>query len=130
MQLSSGIRASILQHAICARGDRRSRRAIVLRPSLYAYASLVCWEAVMIKRMIGVTAVLLAALWWLGAANAAEMKLMSAVGLKSVLDEVIPQFERASSHKITSHFDTSVALKRKIDAGDTFDLAILTSGLI
>ena len=37
-----------------------------------------------------------------GAANAAEIKLLSTVALKSVMELVLPDFERTSGHKLTA----------------------------
>jgi molybdate transport system substrate-binding protein len=59
-------------------------------------------------------------------AGAADLKVLSTIGAKGVMDELVPQFERDSGHKVTVHFATGAALKRQIDAGETFDLAILT----
>ena len=64
------------------------------------------------------------------AANAAEIKVISSVGVKAVLEELVPQFERASEHKVKVTFGTAVPLKRQIDAGESFDVVILTPALV
>ena len=64
------------------------------------------------------------------AAGAAEIKVISSVGVKAVLEELVPQFERASQHKVTIAFGTAVPLKRQIDAGESFDVVILTPALV
>jgi molybdate transport system substrate-binding protein len=64
------------------------------------------------------------------AAGAAEIKVISSVGVKAVLDELVPQFERASQHKVKVTFGTAVPLKRQIDAGESFDVVILTPALV
>jgi molybdate transport system substrate-binding protein len=61
-----------------------------------------------------------------GLAGAADLKLLSATGMRSVLDELTPQFERDSGHKLAIQYDASSGLKRKIDAGESFDVVILT----
>jgi molybdate transport system substrate-binding protein len=58
-------------------------------------------------------------------ARAAEIKILATASLKPALDKLGPEFERASGHKLTSEFGTSAPLKRQIDAGKPFDLAIL-----
>ncbi len=65
-----------------------------------------------------------------GAAGAAEIKVFSTIGVRSVVQELGPQFEQATGHKLTISFDVANALKRRIDAGESFDLAILTVPVI
>jgi molybdate transport system substrate-binding protein len=47
-----------------------------------------------------------------------------------VIAELVPQFERTTGHKLAIQYGASAALKRQIDAGETFDIAILTPALI
>jgi molybdate transport system substrate-binding protein len=61
-----------------------------------------------------------------GVANAAEIKVFSTIGVRSVMQELGPQFERTTGHKLALIFDVANALKRRIDAGESFDVAILT----
>jgi molybdate transport system substrate-binding protein len=75
---------------------------------------------------IGFAAVLVAA----AAADAAEIKVITSVGVKAILEELAPQFERASEHKLQITFGTAVPLKRQIDAGETFDVVILVPSMI
>jgi molybdate transport system substrate-binding protein len=46
-----------------------------------------------------------------------------------VVAELEPQFKRATGHRLTVTFDVANALKRRIEAGEPFDVAILTSAL-
>jgi molybdate transport system substrate-binding protein len=62
--------------------------------------------------------------------NAAEIKVVTSVGVKAVLEELKPQFERATQHKLAITFGTAVPLKRQIEAGETFDVVILTPALV
>ena len=55
-------------------------------------------------------------------ADAAEIKVLSTVAVKAVMEELIPQFERASGHKVVIQFGTTAVLKNQIDAGDAFDV--------
>jgi molybdate transport system substrate-binding protein len=75
-----------------------------------------------------VAAVLLLALGT--GAQAAEIKVLSSNAVKSVLEELAPQFEKATQNKIAFTFDTAAALKGQIEKGAAFDLAILTDGAI
>ena len=81
---------------------------------------------VTIAAAIGVTMTLAS----LGAINAADIKVVSSVGVRAVLEELAPQFERATSHKLTMTFGTAVPLKRQIEAGEVFDVVILTPALV
>jgi molybdate transport system substrate-binding protein len=59
-------------------------------------------------------------------ANAAEIKVLCGGGIRSVLEELGPRFERASGHKIRIKFGISAQLKKEIEGGESFDIAILT----
>jgi molybdate transport system substrate-binding protein len=61
-----------------------------------------------------------------GLASPADLKVLSATGMRTSLEELVPQFERSAGHKLTLDYDASGGLKRRIDAGETFDVAILT----
>jgi molybdate transport system substrate-binding protein len=58
-------------------------------------------------------------------AQAAELKVVSGNGARAAVQELSAQFERASGHKVSLRFEVNAALKRKIEAGETFDVAIL-----
>lgn len=60
------------------------------------------------------------------AVSAAEVQVFATIGVRAVMQELGPQFERASGHKLTMTFDVANALKRQIEAGEKFDVAILT----
>ena len=61
-----------------------------------------------------------------GVASAEELKILSTIGVRSVMQELGPQFERLTGHKLVIDFDVANVLKRRIDAGEGFDVAILT----
>jgi molybdate transport system substrate-binding protein len=64
------------------------------------------------------------------AAKAAEVKIIAGGPLTAVFKELGPQFERDTGHKLVTRFAVTSVVKREIDAGDTFDLAISsTSGI-
>lgn len=62
--------------------------------------------------------------------KAAEVKLLSASAMEAVVSELGSQFERTTGHKLTVRYDVAGILKRQIDAGETFDVVILTPPLI
>ena len=63
-------------------------------------------------------------------ATAGEIKVISTVAAKSTLEALKPMFERSTSHTLNITFGTSVPLKRQIDAGEAFDVTILTPPLV
>jgi molybdate transport system substrate-binding protein len=58
-------------------------------------------------------------------ANAAEVKVVCSNAVRSVLNELTPRFERDTGHKLVMKFGLSGTLKREIEAGEPFDVAIL-----
>src|SRR5262245_65331977 len=56
---------------------------------------------------------------------AEEIKVLSSVGIKAVVDELAPQFEKATKHKVTTVFGLAGAHKTQIEKGEPFDVAIL-----
>lgn len=62
--------------------------------------------------------------------HAAEIKVISSVGVKATLEQLKPEFERVTGHKVALVLGSAVPLKRQIDAGETFDVAILTPTMV
>jgi molybdate transport system substrate-binding protein len=65
-----------------------------------------------------------------GAAYAADIHVLCSLGLKSVVDELVPQFERTSGHKVIVEFGLAAQFKQQIEGGKDFDLAVLTPAMI
>ena len=63
-------------------------------------------------------------------AFAEEIRVLSSVGIKAVVDELAPQFEKATKHKVTTVFGLAGALKTQIEEGAPFDVAIVTPPLL
>ena len=59
-------------------------------------------------------------------AGAAEIKAFVTGAARPAYQELVPQFERATGHKLVTEFDLPPALVRKIDAGEPFDVLILS----
>ncbi len=59
------------------------------------------------------------------AASAAEIKVFSTVGIKSVLEELIPQFEKSSGHKVTVTWSTAALLAKRVQSGEQADALLL-----
>jgi molybdate transport system substrate-binding protein len=58
-------------------------------------------------------------------AEAAELKVLSGNGARAAVSELAARFERASGHKVAIHFEVNPAVKRRIEAGEPFDVAVL-----
>ena len=58
-------------------------------------------------------------------AGAAEIRLFSSAALDSIVDALAPQFQKASGDTLARTVDVAAALKRRIDAGEAFDVAML-----
>ena len=56
----------------------------------------------------------------------ADITVLCSNGLKAVMDDLAPQYEKASKEKVTVKYDLAANLKRRIEAGEAFDVAILT----
>lgn len=63
-------------------------------------------------------------------ARAAEITVLCSNGIRAVMQELVPKFEQATGHKVIITYGLAAALKRRIDAGEPFDLAILTPQFI
>jgi molybdate transport system substrate-binding protein len=64
------------------------------------------------------------------AAQSAEVKVFSVLPLKPFLEAIGPDFERMTGHKLMISFNVSAGLKRQIDGGETFDVAIILPNII
>ncbi len=59
-------------------------------------------------------------------ASAAEIKVFSTIGVQAALEELAPKFEKASGHKLNITWGTAAILVKKVQAGESADLLILT----
>jgi len=82
------------------------------------------------KRSHIIAAFVVAALLRGAGVSAEEIRVLSSVGIKAVVDELAPQFEKATKHKVTTVFGLAGAHKTKIEEGEPFDVAILTPPLL
>jgi molybdate transport system substrate-binding protein len=81
---------------------------------------------IMFTRIAAVTIVLATA----GSARAAEIKVFCTNGVRAVVEELIPRFEQSSGDKINIQFEPSTQLRKRVDAGEPFDLVIMTTTLV
>ena len=65
-----------------------------------------------------------------GQVQAAEIKVLASTAVKTTLEELGPQFEKATGNKVSVTFSPASVLKEKIDQGTAFDVTILTTPII
>ena len=70
------------------------------------------------------------ALFAAGSAGAADVKVLTAGAMKGFVLAVQPGFEAASGHKLVIDNDTAGGLAKKREAGEAFDMAIITPAVI
>jgi molybdate transport system substrate-binding protein len=57
--------------------------------------------------------------------QAAELRILAGGSLTGPLNELGPQFERASGHRLAIHFDSTPNLIKQVTSGAPFDLAVV-----
>jgi molybdate transport system substrate-binding protein len=63
-------------------------------------------------------------------AQGTELLVVVSDGMKPSVEELVPQIEHAIGRKLTIQFNSSKAIREKIQSGEPFDAAILTSDII
>ena len=61
-----------------------------------------------------------------GFVNAAEVKVFSTIGVQAALEELVPKFKQATGHKLSITWATAAILVKRVQAGETADLMVLT----
>jgi molybdate transport system substrate-binding protein len=64
------------------------------------------------------------------AAQTTEIRVFTSNGIRAVMEELRPQCERAAGRPLAFEFNSSSGFKQKIDAGEAFDVAIVSSELM
>lgn len=64
-----------------------------------------------------------------GGANADDVKVIASTAIKTALQEIAPQFEKASEYKLAITFGASARLQPELEKGEPFDLAILSTAV-
>lgn len=77
-------------------------------------------------KLVGIVAGIGLSLLMTDVASAAEINAFLTGASRRSLEALLPQFERASGHKVVSHYDLPPALMKKVDAGNPFDVLILS----
>ena len=64
------------------------------------------------------------------AAQAADIILLGGNALNAVMEELGPQFEKATGNKLAITLGTSAQLKARIEGGEAFDVVLLTKAVL
>jgi molybdate transport system substrate-binding protein len=67
-----------------------------------------------------------AALLLSSAAGAAEIKVLSTQATEEAYKELVPQFEKASGHKVTTIFTGTLGVMKRLSDGESYDLLIMS----
>ena len=80
----------------------------------------------MIRKAAAAAIMIAAVLLGLGVTvNAAEIKVLCANGMRAVLSELQPQFERTTGHTMTASFGEAGDLRKRIQEGEIVDVIVL-----
>jgi len=79
------------------------------------------------KRFIAVCAVFALAAVAATSASATELKIFGSRVTKMLVDDIGPQFEKATGNKLVVVTDVTANMKRRIETGEAFDLAVLVN---
>ena len=60
-------------------------------------------------------------------AASAELRIFGSRVTRMIVEEIGPQFERATGHRLVVLTDVAAVMKRRIEAGEPFDLAVLVN---
>src|SRR5690242_2690104 len=63
-------------------------------------------------------------------AQGTELVVVVSDGMKPSVEELVPQMEHAIGRKIAAEYNSSKNIREKIQSGEAFDVAILTTDII
>src|SRR5437870_5831858 len=77
--------------------------------------------------IVRIAAAVLFALTFAAHAGAAELKVLSSGAVKDAYLDLIPQFEKATGHKVTVTWAGTVDIKKRIAAGEVYDVVMIAA---
>jgi molybdate transport system substrate-binding protein len=63
-------------------------------------------------------------------AAADQITVLCSNGLKAVIEDLVPKFERATKHTVVVKYGLAAALKQRIEGGEAFDVAFVTPAVM
>jgi molybdate transport system substrate-binding protein len=82
-------------------------------------------QAAMTAAATSATVVVLTLMQQGGTAQSAEINVFSSAAPRGIFNELGPDFERTTGHRLVITYVFAAQLKRRIEAGDPFDVAVL-----
>jgi molybdate transport system substrate-binding protein len=79
---------------------------------------------------VAATAALIVIAMLTTAVMAADINVISAVAVRPLLNNVVPQFERMTGHHVAFTYVTGPNVQREVEAGAAFDIAITNPGIV
>ncbi len=76
---------------------------------------------------IRLSAAIAAIFFMAGVAQAAEIKVLSTQATEESYKELIPAFEKASGHKVTTIFTGTLDANKRLAAGETYDMIVMSA---
>jgi len=64
------------------------------------------------------------------ARDTADLTILCSTGLKAVIDDLAPKYERASKHTLAVRYDLAANIKKQIEGGEPFDVAFVTPAVM
>jgi len=74
---------------------------------------------------VALSAVAIIAVWTCDTVRAAEVTLIAPGGIRAAVQQMIPNFERATGHKVTATFGSGGGTKQQVIRGEPFDVPIV-----
>jgi molybdate transport system substrate-binding protein len=65
-----------------------------------------------------------------GAAQSAEITVLSSGAVREIVTELLPQFEKSSGHKVAINWSGTAEIKTQIGGGETYDLVIAAEPVV
>jgi molybdate transport system substrate-binding protein len=93
---------------------------------------LAMWNPIRATRTAAATVAVLVVLALMqqgGPVESAEITVFSSAAPRGVFRDLVPEFERTTGHRLLINYEFAADLKRRIEAGDPFDVAILPPDL-
>jgi molybdate transport system substrate-binding protein len=81
-------------------------------------------------REMRIAAAILAAAFFTCAAQAAEIKVIGSPGFREAYNELVPQFEKATGHKVVTEWGGVNDVAKRVAGGETADVVILPEAQI
>jgi molybdate transport system substrate-binding protein len=94
-----------------------------------AIGKLAMWNRIQAATAAAATVVVVTLTQQGGTAQSAELEVFSSAAPRGIFREIAPDFERTTGHRLVINYEFAADLKRRIEAGDPFDVAILPPDL-